>query len=84
MYMNGRLYYRWIADLARRSHTSVVHVKSHTNEMGIGSLLNTQADQYASKAQNAIHIIAIAPIPTFLMEDYAFYHDDDGWILMNI
>src|SRR6202042_63811 len=37
--MNGRSYYRWIADLARRTRTSVVHVKSHTDEMGIGSRL---------------------------------------------
>jgi hypothetical protein len=83
-YMNGRSYYRWIADLARRSRTSVVHVKSHTDEMGIGSLLNAQADHYASKAQNATHIIPIAPIPTFLMDDFTFYRDDDGWIESNI
>jgi hypothetical protein len=84
MYMNRRSYYQWIVDLVRKSRTSVVHVKSHTNKMGIGSLLNAQADHYTSKTQNATHIILIAPIPTFLMEDYAFYHNNNGWIEMNI
>ena len=83
-HMNGRSYYRWIVNLARRSRTSVVHVKSHTDETGIGSLFNVQADHYASKAQKATHVIPIAPILTFMMEDYAFYRDDDGWIEMNI
>ena len=78
--MNGRSYYRWIADLARRTRTSVVHVKSHTDEMGIGSRLNAEADHYASRAQNVTHLIPAAPIPTFFMEDYAFYRDHDGWI----
>jgi hypothetical protein len=82
--MNGRSYYRWIADLVTRTRTSVVHVKSHTNNMGIGSWLNAEADYYASGAQNATHLIPAAPIPTFLMEDYAFYRDIDGWIESNI
>jgi hypothetical protein len=37
-----------------------------------------------SKAQNATHVIPIAPIPTFLMDDFTFYSDDDGWIETNI
>jgi hypothetical protein len=84
MYMNGRSYYCWIADLARRSRTSVVHVKSHTNDSGIGSCLNAQADHYALKAQNAPHILPFASIPTFLMDDYTYYRDVDGWIETNI
>jgi hypothetical protein len=62
----------------------VVHVKSHTDEIGIGSRLNAEADHYASSAQNARHLIATAPIPTFFMDDYAFYRDDNGWIETNI
>jgi hypothetical protein len=84
VHMNGRSYYRWIVDLARRSSTSVVHVKSHTDKTGLGLLLNVQADHYVSTAQKTTHVIPIAPIPTFLMEDFAFYHNDDGWIETNI
>jgi hypothetical protein len=51
---------------------------------GIGSLLNAQADHYVSKAQNVTHIIPFAPIPTFLMDDFTFYSDDNGWIETNI
>jgi len=81
---NAQSYYRWIADLATRTRTIVVHVKSHTNEEGIGSRLNAEADHYASKAQGAKHIIPLAPVPTFTMDDYTFYKDDDGWIESNI
>jgi hypothetical protein len=52
--------------------------------MGISSLLNAEADHYASKAQNATHLIPAAPIPTFFMEDYTFYRDHDGWVETNI
>jgi hypothetical protein len=62
----------------------VIHVKSHTEEMGIGSLLNAEADHYTTKAQSAIHHIPSAPIPTFFMEDYAFFREGDGWIETNI
>ena len=82
--MNGRSYYRWIVDLVTRTRTSVVHVKSHTDNTGIGSWLNAEADYYALSAQKATHLIPTAPIPTFSMEDYAFYHDTDGWIESNI
>jgi hypothetical protein len=51
--------------------------------MGIGSLLNTEADHYATKAQNATHHTPSALIPTFFMEDYAFYCDGDGWVETN-
>ena len=82
--MNGRSYYRWIADLLTRTRTLVIHVKSHTDNVGIGSWLNAEADHYASGAQKATHLIPSAPIPTFFMEDYAFYRDIDGWIESNI
>jgi len=66
------------------TRTSVVHVKSDTSDAGIGSQLNAKADRYAFTAQNATQYIPTAPIPTFFMEDYAFYRDIDWWIEMNI
>jgi hypothetical protein len=62
----------------------VLHIKSHTGEKGLGSLLNEQADHYTTKAQNVLHHILTAPIPTFFIDDYAFYCDSDGWVEMNI
>src|ERR1700722_2942907 len=35
--MNGCSYYWWIVDLVTQTHTSVVHIKSHTDNTGIVS-----------------------------------------------
>jgi hypothetical protein len=82
--MNGRFYYRWIADIISNSGTSVIHTKSHTNEMSLVSLLNGEADHYASQAQGTTYLISTAPIPTFCMDDFTFYWDSDGWVESNI
>jgi hypothetical protein len=82
--INGRSYYRWIMDLVSRTRTSVIHTKSHTNNTNLALLLNNEVDHYASRAQNATHRLPSAPIPTFYMEDIAFYRDSDGWIESNI
>jgi hypothetical protein len=52
--------------------------------MSLASLLNSEADHYASQAQNATQLLPAAPIPTFYMEDFALYRDSDGWIESNI
>jgi hypothetical protein len=82
--MNGQLYYQWIMDLTKCSCTMVIHVKSHTDEKGVGTRLNAKVDHYATKAQTALHLIPIALMLTFFVEDYVFYRDGDGWIESNI
>jgi Reverse transcriptase (RNA-dependent DNA polymerase) len=82
--MNGRSYYRWIMDLVRRIQTEVVHTKAHTDQVNLPSLLNAEADHYASKAQEVVNSLHTAPIPTFFMDDYTFYRPKDGWIESNI
>jgi hypothetical protein len=82
--MNGRSYYWWIVNIIAHSQTMVIHTKSHTNIMNLASLLNNEADHYASKAQGATHLIPAAPIPTFCMDDFTFYRDSDGWVESNI
>jgi hypothetical protein len=82
--INGRSYYRWIANLISRTCASVIHTKSHTDKRSLALLLNSEAVHYASQAQNAVHVLPIAPIPTFYMEDFALYCDSDGWIESNI
>ena len=82
--MNGRSYYRWIMDLVRRVRTEVIHTKAHTDQVDLHSLLNAEADHYASKAQVVVNSLHPAPIPTFFMDNYTFYRPKDGWIKLNI
>jgi hypothetical protein len=82
--LNGRSYYRWIANILQCTHTSVIHVKSHTNDQDIASLLNNEANHYASIAQNATHLLPVAPIPMFYMDQYTYYCETDSWIESNI
>ena len=74
-------YNSWIVNLIGHTHTSVSHTKSHTDEMSLGSLVNSEADHYVSQAQNTVHMLLIAPIPTFYMEDFTFYCDSNRWIV---
>ena len=82
--MNGRSYLRWIANLVKKSRTTVTHVKSHTDNQGLDSLLNSEADHYASNAHSFAHTLHPAPIPTFYMDDFTFYRPEDGWIESDI
>ena len=82
--MNGCSYYGWILDLARRTQMEVAHMKAHTHQVNLPSLLNAEADHYASKSQKMINSLHLAPIPTFLMDKYTFFQTKDGWIKFNI
>ncbi|KAF8065061.1 hypothetical protein FPV67DRAFT_1562916 [Lyophyllum atratum] len=83
-HMNGRSYYRWMVDLHRRSRAEIRYTKGHSDESSIASLLNRDADHYASRAQSHIHIIPLAPVPTFFMDTFTFFSPADGWIESNI
>ena len=82
--MNGRSYYRWIMDLAHRIRMEVIHTKAHTNQVDLSSLLNNEADHYASKSQKFVNSLHPAPVPTFFMDKFMFYRSHDGWIESNI
>src|ERR1700677_1680560 len=71
--MNGRSYYRWIPDLATKVRTAVNYTKGHSNEVTLASLLNYEADYYASKSQKVTNSTHPAPYPTFYMDEYTFY-----------
>jgi len=53
-------------------------------DTSVAACLNSQADHYASSAQNHITSIPIAPIPTFFMDSYTFHCEMDGWIESSI
>ncbi|KAJ6605180.1 hypothetical protein DFH09DRAFT_1422040 [Mycena vulgaris] len=78
--MNARSYYRWILALLEDEVVEIKHTKGHTDELTIPSLMNYEADYYASAAQKLSKSIPEAPIPTFYMDDYTFYSRRDGWI----
>jgi hypothetical protein len=82
--MNGRSYYRWISDLAKGTRTTVDYTKGHSTEVTLASLLNGEADHYASKSQSFTNSVHPAPIPTFFMDEYTFYRPIDGWIESHI
>ena len=71
-------------DLVHRVRTEVIHTKAHTNQVNLSSLLNNEADHYASKSQNFVNSLHPAPIPTFFMDKFTFYWPHNGWIESNI
>ncbi|KII90980.1 hypothetical protein PLICRDRAFT_697396 [Plicaturopsis crispa FD-325 SS-3] len=82
--MNGRSYYRWILSLRERSRAQMIYTPGHSDEVSIPSLLNSEADFYASESQRHLLTIPVAPSPTFFMDTYTFYRERDGWIESNI
>ncbi|KAJ7491047.1 hypothetical protein FB451DRAFT_1023142 [Mycena latifolia] len=67
-----------------KSSVAFEHTKGHADERTTPSLMNTEADHYASMAQRCIDDVPTAPIPTFFMDEYTFYNERDGWIESNI
>ncbi|KAJ7146761.1 hypothetical protein C8R44DRAFT_827281 [Mycena epipterygia] len=82
--MNGRSYYRWIRVLVLEKDIEITHAKGHADELAIPSIMNYEADHYASHSQKYIKMVPTAPLPTFFMDDYTFYSERDGWIESNI
>ena len=82
--MNGRSYYRWILSLINRKSVSIHYTKGHSDEMSLQSLLNSEADYYATKGQIIQNALPVAPTPTFFMDEYTFYRPLEGWIESNI
>ncbi|KII84505.1 hypothetical protein PLICRDRAFT_117547 [Plicaturopsis crispa FD-325 SS-3] len=58
--------------------------RGHSQDTDIASLLNNDADHFAVSSQRAISTTPIAPIPTFTMDEFTFYRENDGWIESNI
>ena len=60
--MNGRSYYQWILNLVQRIPTEVT--SRLTDQVKLSSLLNYEADHYASTSQKWANSLHPAPIPT--------------------
>ncbi|KAJ6543597.1 hypothetical protein DFH09DRAFT_1322058 [Mycena vulgaris] len=82
--MNARSYYRWILSLVKDKDVDIEYTKGHSDELTVPSLMNYEADHYASLSQKNLGSVPTAPVPTFYMDDYTFYSERDGWIESNI
>jgi hypothetical protein len=83
-HMNGHSYYHWMISLSRSSLIHPEYTKGHAETTLVPSILNHNADHYASRAQHNISSIIESPIPTFFMDPFIFFTPADGWIESNI
>lgn len=83
-HMTGRSYYRWILALVKEKGALVEYTRGHSNETTLPAMMNYESDHYASSSQKHIGKIATAPHPTFMMDDFTFFREHDGWIESNI
>jgi hypothetical protein len=81
--MNGRALYQWIIKLIDQSQARLHYTKSHTNKLDTHSILNTEADRYASIAHKHLNKLPFAPNPTFTMDEYTLYQKGMSWIESN-
>ncbi|KAJ7478101.1 hypothetical protein FB451DRAFT_1338721 [Mycena latifolia] len=82
--MNGRSYYRWILRLISENPLKITYTPGHSSEVSTPAHLNFEADHYASSAQRHLSDVHTAPVPTFFMDEFTFFTNDDGWIESNI
>jgi hypothetical protein len=83
-YMNGRSYYRWIIDLARRSSLNIQYTPGHSDDDTLEARMNDEADLLATSSQKIFKELPESPPPTFHMNDFTFHSPVDGWIESNI
>ncbi|KAJ4499753.1 hypothetical protein C8R41DRAFT_729585, partial [Lentinula lateritia] len=57
---------------------------AHTEDTSLPSLLNSEADHYATSAQKLVHRIPSFPIPTFHMDEFTPYSSSHGWTESNL
>ena len=83
-YMNGRSYYRWIIDLAKRSPLEMQYTPGHLHDNTLETRMNNEADHLATSSQKIYKELPELPSPTFHMNDFTFHNPTDGWVESNI
>jgi hypothetical protein len=73
-YMNGRSYYRWIIDLAKRSTLKIKYTPGHSNDDTLESRMNDEANFLATSSQKIYKELPEAPPPTFYINDFTFHN----------
>ena len=82
--MNGRSYYRWIIDLAKRSTLEIKYTPGQSDDDTLETRMNDEADYLATSSQKIYKELPECPPPTFYMNDFTFHNPTDGWIESNI
>ncbi|KAJ7853588.1 hypothetical protein B0H13DRAFT_1642863 [Mycena leptocephala] len=68
-----------LIDDSRTNPLKISYTPAHTDEESLPTLLNFEADHYASSAQSQPGRLLLAPTPTFFMDEFTFY-TPDRWI----
>ena len=82
--MNGRSYYRWIIDLAKRSPLGIQYTPGHSDDDTLETRMNAEADLLATSSQKFYRELPVLPSPTFCMNNFMFHNPAEGWIESNI
>jgi hypothetical protein len=69
-----------ILELVRDGRAIMTYTRGHSAELTLPAQLNREADHYASGSQKFLHLVPVAPTPTFTMDAYTLYTTADGWI----
>lgn len=83
--MNARSYYKWLLDILARHPTSIKYTRGHSSSKDIQAEANNRADKIATHMHDDdTNFAPLSPIPTFFMDDYTPWTQQDGWIELNI
>lgn len=82
----ARSLYRWLRDLISQFPTrpTLNYTPAHTSSTSLPSLANAHADHYASSSQRFPLSNPTMPIPTFSMDRYTPFTEEDGFIEYNL
>ncbi|KAJ7894751.1 hypothetical protein B0H13DRAFT_2339128 [Mycena leptocephala] len=84
----ARSLYRWLRLIIQSQPTNrrpkITYTRAHTDSQSIPARANAAADALASQSHNLIVPPLVCPDPTFCMDEYTFYTDNDGYIESNI
>ncbi|KJA23005.1 hypothetical protein HYPSUDRAFT_66719 [Hypholoma sublateritium FD-334 SS-4] len=75
---------RIIKDTAESKGTLVTYTPGHCSNNTIEARMNNEADHYASRSQQISNTLPTFQPPTFFMNNYTFYRDEDGYIESSI
>ncbi|KAH7904153.1 hypothetical protein BJ138DRAFT_1186025, partial [Hygrophoropsis aurantiaca] len=82
----ARSLYRWLLVILQDMATppQIIHAKAHTTSRDPNSIVNDAADSYATKSQTQHIIPPPLPVPTFSLDEFAFFHPSYSYIEQNI
>lgn len=82
----ARSLYRWLHNLLSHFPTRpvVTYTAAHTSSTTLPSIINAHADHYASSSQYRPLPVPTLPVPSFFMDRFTPFTEQDGFIEYNI